>query len=99
MVFAKEIRERVRRGRVTCSVRFWTHPHVKIDGRYPMDEGHIVVDTIEPIAVGRITRKLAQASGFESVAALMKVARHGKSQKAYLVRFRYLRPGAWDTGS
>ena len=95
MVFKPEVRERIRRGRVTCSVRFWTHPHVKAGGRYPMDDGQIVVESIERIPVAKITRTLAQASGFESVAALMQVARHGKSSKAYLVRFRYVRPGGW----
>ena len=37
MIFTKRLREGVRRGRITCSVRIWTHPHVKVGGRYPMD--------------------------------------------------------------
>src|SRR5689334_15769186 len=49
MVFAKHLREGVRRGRITCSVRIWTQPHVKAGGRYRMDEGQIVVDSIVPI--------------------------------------------------
>ena len=41
MVFTKRLREGVRRGEITCSVRIWTRPHVKAGGRYAMDEGYI----------------------------------------------------------
>ena len=33
MVFAKRLREGVRRGEITCSVRIWTRPHVKVGGK------------------------------------------------------------------
>ena len=55
MQFTKRLREGIRRGRIRCSVRIWTGPHVKVGGRYQMDDGHIVVDSIEPIAVADIT--------------------------------------------
>jgi hypothetical protein len=96
MVFTKSLREGVRRGRIRCSVRVWTHPHVKAGGRYPMDDGHIVVDSIEQIRMRDITRDLARESGFGSVKELLAVAKHGKGRNVYLVRFHYLRPGAWD---
>jgi hypothetical protein len=96
MVFTKRLREGVRRGRIRCSIRIWTHPHVKVGGRYPMDEGHIVVDSIEPIRLKGVTRALAQESGFATVKDLLGIARHGSGRKVYLVRFHYLRPGAWD---
>ena len=97
MVFAKRLREGVRRGRIRCSVRIWTHPHVKAGGRYPMEDGHIVVDSIVPIRRKDITYDLARESGFESVKALLDMAVHGKGNKVYLIRFHYLPPGAWDT--
>jgi hypothetical protein len=62
-----------------------------------MDDGHIVVDSIEPIAVADITDDLARESGFDSVDDLLKIARHGSGEQVYLIRFHYLRPGAWDT--
>ena len=96
MVFTKSLREGVRRGRIRCSVRVWTHPHVKAGGRYPMDDGHIVVDSIEQIRMRDITPDLARESGFGSVKELLAVAKHGKGRNVYLVRFHYLRPGAWD---
>jgi hypothetical protein len=97
MVFARELREGVRRGRIRCSVRIWQHLHVKVGGRYPMDDGSIVVDSIDPIAIRGITYDLARESGFKSVKALLDVARHGSGRKVYLIRFHYLPPGAWDT--
>jgi len=62
-----------------------------------MDEGHIVVDSIAPIAGTDITYDLARESGFESVDDLLGIAKHGSGDKAYLIRFHYLPPGAWDT--
>ena len=97
MVFTKRLREGVRRGRIRCSVRIWTHPHVKVGGRYPMDDGHIVVDSITPIKIKEITQDLARESGFASVSDLLKIAKHGRGRNVYLIRFHYLRPGAWDT--
>lgn len=97
MVFTKRLREGVRRGRIRCSVRIWMRPHVKVGGRYAMDGGHIVVDSIEPIRIGDITYDLARESGFSNVEDLLSVARHGKGRNVYLIRFHYLPPGAWDT--
>ena len=62
--FAKELREGVRRGRITSSVRIWIRPHVKAGGRYRMEEGTIHVDSIEPIRLADITSALARESGF-----------------------------------
>ena len=96
MVFTKRLREGVRRGRIRCSVRIWTRPHVKVGGRYAMDDGHIVVDSIVPIELSDLTYDLARESGFESVDDLLQIARHGSGENIYLVRFHYLPPGAWD---
>lgn len=97
MLFTRRLREGIRRGRIRCSIRVWTRPHVKVGGRYRMDEGHIVVDSIAPIAQTDITYDLARESGFESVDDLMRTARHGSGDQAYLIRFHYLAPGGWDT--
>jgi hypothetical protein len=92
VVFTKRLRDRIRRGEITCSVRIWQRPHVKVGGRYRMDEGEIVVDSIEPIGFPDITSQLAQASGFLGVLDLLKVAKHGKGENIYLVRFHYVPP-------
>ena len=96
MVFTKRLREGIRRGRITCSVRVWMRPHVKLGGRYPMDDGHIVIDSIESIEMDEITNELARESGFASVDDLLQIAKHGKGENVYLIRFHYLPPGGWD---
>ena len=92
MMFAKRLREGVRRGEITCSVRFWMRPHVTVGGRYRMDSGEIEVDSIETIGFQEITPELARASGFLGVLDLLKVAKHGKGETIYLVRFHYVPP-------
>jgi hypothetical protein len=96
MVFTKRLREGVRRGRIRCSVRIWQRLHVKVGGRYPMEEGHIVVDSIAEIEASDITDDLARESGFTSAEDLLETASHGPGTNVYLIRFHYLPPGAWD---
>jgi hypothetical protein len=92
MLFAKRLREGVRCGEITCSVRFWLSARVKVGGRYRMNEGEIEVDSIEPIGFPDITPELARESGFTGVLDLLKVAKHGRGEKIYLVRFHYVPP-------
>lgn len=92
MVFTKRLREGVRRGEITCSVRIWMRPHVKVGHRYPMEEGEIEVDSITPIGFPDITPQLARESGFLGVIDLLKVAKHGRGENIYLVRFHYVPP-------
>jgi hypothetical protein len=73
------------------------NPRVKAGGRYPMGDGHVVVDSIEPIELSDITEELAHQSGFPGVEELLRIARHGRGENVYLIRFHYLRAGAWDT--
>ena len=99
MVFTKRLRDGVRRGEITCSVRFWMHPHVRVGQRYPMEEGEIEVDAIELIGFPDITPELARKSGFLGVLDLLKVAKHGKGEKIYLVHFHYIGQGGKDSKS
>jgi hypothetical protein len=97
MMFTKRLREGVRRGSITCSIRIWTRPQVKAGGRYRMEEGYIVVDSIAPIHLSDVTDDLARESGFESVDDLLRIAKHGSGDNIYLIRFHYLPPGVRDT--
>jgi hypothetical protein len=92
MMFTKRLRDGVRRGDITLSIRIWKSPHVKVGGRYPMEEGEIEVESIEPIGVPDITPELARASGFLGVLDLLKVAKHGSGDNIYLIRFHYIPP-------
>ena len=98
MTFTKRLRDGVRRGEITCSVRIWMTPRVTVGKRYRMEEGEIEVDSIETIGFPDITPELARASGFLGVLDLLKVAKHGKGENIYLVRFHYV-PGNRAQGS
>jgi hypothetical protein len=54
-----------------------------------MDDGEIEIDSIRAISMAEITPELARRSGFEDVAALLKIAKHGSGENIYLIRFRY----------
>ena len=92
MQFLRVLRDRIRRGDITCSVRIWQSPRVKVGSRYPMEEGKIEIDSIEPIGLFEITPELARESGFLGVVDLLKVAKHGRGENVYLVRFHYIAP-------
>src|SRR5437870_9600561 len=92
MTFTTRLSDGVCRGEITCSVRIWTRPHVRVGGRYRMEEGEIEIDSIEPIGFPDITPELARESGFLGVLDLLKVAKHGKGENIYLIRFHYVAP-------
>ena len=89
MQFLKKLRGPVKRGEITCSVRVWAQPKVKIGGRYKLEEGHVVVDEIERIDFESITPALARRSGFTSVPDLLRTAVHGHGRNVYLIEFHY----------
>ena len=92
MIFTRRLRDGVRRGEITCSIRIWTRPHVKVGNRYRMEDGEIEVDSLLPIGLGDITPELARESGFKGVVDLLKIAKHGRGENVYLVRFHYVPP-------
>lgn len=92
--FTKRLREPIMRGEITCSVRIWQRPHVKVGGRYAMDPtGVIEVVSIRQITLQDITPELARRSGFQGVIELLKIAKHGPGDRVFLVEFEY-RPDA-----
>jgi hypothetical protein len=92
VVFSKGLRDGIRRGEITCSVRIWQRQHVTPGKRYRMEEGQIEVDSVLPIGLRDITPELARESGFKGVVDLLKVAKHGPGENVYLVRFHYIPP-------
>jgi len=89
MTFTKRLREPVMRGGVTCSVRIWQRPHVKVGGRYRLGDGAIEVTGLREIALSDITPDLARRSGFAGVVDLLKTAKHGPGERVFLVDFEY----------
>ena len=89
MMFAKQLREPVMQGEITCSVRIWQKPHVKVGGRYALGAGEIEVTSLKQISLSDITPALARKSGFAGVVDLLKTAKHGPGENVYLVEFVY----------
>jgi hypothetical protein len=54
------------------------------------DSGEIEIDSIAQIGFTDITPALATASGFLGLLDLLKVAKHGRGENIYLVRFHFI---------
>lgn len=93
MQFVKALRDRVRREEITCSIRIWQRPHVKVGGRYSMPPGQIVVTSLLEMPLADVTPALARRSGFTGLVELLKIARHGPGRRVFLIEFRYVKPG------
>ena len=88
MDFTKRLRPGVQRGEITCSIRIWHSPRVKVGNRYDSTGvGHIEIDSIEQLEMSDITPELARESGFNGLVDLLKIAKHGSGTNVYLVRF------------
>ena len=94
MTFTKHLREPIMRGEITCSVRIWQRPHVKVGGRYRLGAGAIEVTGMREIGFEGVTPELARRSGFAGVVDLMKTAKHGPGETVYLIDFEYHPDGA-----
>ena len=90
MMFARRLREGVRAGDITTSIRIWKSPRVKTGGFYPMERGHIRIESIREISIADITGEMARRSGFKGVVDLLKVAKHGSGSNVYLIEFEYI---------
>ena len=88
------LRERIRSGEITCSVRMWQSPRVKVGGQYSLSPGVVLVTRIAEITLEDVTPELARRSGFAGVVELLKVAKHGSGRRLFLVEFQYVAPRA-----
>ena len=89
MQFTKKLRQPIKDGEITISVRIWLKPRVKVGGRYRLEEGFVVVDDLLPITFADITPHMATSSGFDGVIDLLKTAKHGRGENVYLITFHY----------
>lgn len=94
MMFARPLRERVRSGEITTSVRIWLTPRVRIGGRYPLLDGFIEVTRLQEVDLDDVTEAMALEGGFESLEALMKTARHGRGERVFIVDFVFVPSGS-----
>jgi hypothetical protein len=89
MTFTKRLHDPIKRGDVTCTIRIWRGPHVKVGGRYKLGGGFVEVKKIRQIEIADITPALARRSGFAGVVDLLKIAKHGAGENVYLIDFQY----------
>jgi hypothetical protein len=92
MQFISALRERIRSGEITSTVRLWQRPHVRVGGRYALPPGEILVTKLDEISLADITPELARQTGFVGVVDLIKVAKHGPGRRVFLIEFRYIKP-------
>lgn len=92
MQFLRSLRDRIRNGEITSTVRLWQRPHVKVGGRYALPPGQIVVTKIFEVSLAEITPELARRTGFAGVVELLKVAKHGPGRRVFVIEFRYIKP-------
>ena len=76
MLFAKQLREGVRRGRIRCSIRIWQQPRVKVGGRYRTAGVVIEIDSLEVLPFSAVTDEDVAASGETDREALRARAAH-----------------------
>ena len=89
MLFQRRFHERIRSGEITCTVRVWKRPHVKLRGSYAFGDGRIFIDRILETRLDEITPALARRSGFASVVDLLRTARHGSGERVFIIDFHY----------
>ena len=90
MQFIRALRDRIRRGEITTTIRLWQRPHVKVGSRYALPPGEILVTKIFEVSLADVTPELARRSGFVGVVDLLKVAKHGPGRRVFVIEFRYV---------
>jgi hypothetical protein len=89
MLFKTRFHEGIQSGEIRCTVRIWKRPHVKVDGRYALGAGAVVVDRIYETRLDDITPALARRCGFTSVVDALKTAKHGTGERVFVIDFHY----------
>jgi hypothetical protein len=86
--FIRALRDPIRRGEITTTVRLWQRPHVKVGGRYALPPGEILVTKVFEVSLADITPELARRSGFVGVVDLLRIAKHGPGRRVFVIEFR-----------
>ena len=90
MQFTRRLHDGIVSGEITVSVRIWKQPRVRVGNHYKINGGAIVVDALREIEFDDITPQLARRSGFSGVVDLLKIARHGRGERIFVVEFHYV---------
>jgi hypothetical protein len=90
-LFPNSLHAGLRSGDVTLTVRRWTRPQAKVDGRYRTSAGLIAVDAIEQVAAAAITDADAVRCGSLDRAALFSaIGIESDDDLVYRIEIRWL---------
>lgn len=92
MQFLRSLRDRIRNGEITSTVRLWQRPHVRVGGHYALPPGRILVTKMFEVSLAEVTPELARRSGFAGVVELLKIAKHGAGRRVFVIEFQYVKP-------
>ena len=94
--FSRELRNDVRAGDITLSVRLWKRPRVKQGGRYRVGPGEIQVDAVELVPFATITAGDVRRAGEPDRETLRQRAAHAgpidEDTLVYRIEFHAVSP-------
>src|SRR5258705_202617 len=93
MMFTKRLRAPIMRREITCSVRIWRRPRVKVGGRYRLGEGFIEVTSIRGITLADVTPELARRADFFGVVDIGELSMRLGLRQTRILLARGLRLG------
>jgi hypothetical protein len=76
MQFSRELREDVLSGVITLTYRLWSRPQVKPGGRYQVQDGRILVDSVELVPFSSIDDADLQRAGESDLESLRRRTAH-----------------------
>ena len=86
MTFAKRLRKGVRRGEITCSVRIWTRPRVRIGARYRMEEGAIEIFRVHSDGSEEVLATIGPGNYFGEIGPMLNLPRSASARAAVPTR-------------
>jgi hypothetical protein len=75
MRFTVDSHQRIADGDITCTIRAWKRPQVKVGGRYHVGAVDLVVDSVDQVRLDTISDDDARRSGFDDRHALVSFLR------------------------
>jgi hypothetical protein len=96
MEFSRELRNDIRAGDITLSVRLWKRPQVKQGGRYRVGPGEIEIDAIELVPFAAVTGEDVGRAGEPDRETLRRRAAHAgpidEDTLVYRIEFHLVEP-------
>lgn len=92
MLFRKEFLDGICAGTVTLAFRRWQRPSVRGGGTLLTPVGKLCIESVEPVALTRISEGDARRAGYDSRASLLNDLRRRPGGTIYRIELGSLRP-------